>query len=177
MSFIEWLKKALGCKCEEKDIEITNLQNQIGDLKLTIEALKRTSKSPYEEPEVLGSITNSEVTNLLKPYCNDFHLSDSNYGLTSVAEAKRFSEETKVMARKWMVEHDCDEFSFALMGYWNDGLKQFCFGIAWSNLHAFNIMIDNKKQIWIVEPQSNKFMKIEDVKDNTSYYPFRIVLI
>jgi len=133
---------------------------------------------PKFEPKKLRIIGISQVANKIKKYCNQVYLSDVIYGLCSMTEAKKFSQQTKVAARKWIKEqHDCDEFSFALMGYWNEGLEQFCFGIAWSRYHAFNIMLDHKKQVWIVEPQNNNFIRIEDIKKNKLYWPIRLILI
>lgn len=75
----------------------------------------------------------------------------------------------------------CDNFSFALMGYWSDGLKSFPFGMAWSQNHAFNFMIDSDKNFWIVEPQTNQWMTLEEAKkasspDGLSYFPIRIMI-
>ena len=167
---MNWLLKLLGCRCEEKNILINNLNLKIDEL--------NKSSTDLIQPKVLGSININEVRDLLKNHSSNIQLSDVYYSLTSVDEAKKYSVETKVFAERWVVEkHDCDEFSFALMGYWNKGLEQFCFGIAWSAGHAFNIMIDSNKQIWIVEPQTNVFTKIEDVKTNNLYYPLRLILI
>ncbi len=152
--------------------------NEIEELRKQIVALKKVSSSVFTEPKKLGEISIFKLADLLKPHCSNVNLSDKTYSLTSVAEAKRFSEETRVFTRKWIdKQHDCDEFSSALNGYWNDGLKQFAFGIAWSQPHAFNIMVDEEKQIWIIEPQTNKFTKIEDMKDNPKYYPLILILI
>lgn len=151
-----------------------------------MEFWKRFIKRQYDywfnnkfiQPERLGAISYWDTLSLLEPHCKDIYLSDMTYGLTSKKEAIKYSIETALQYKKWIKEkHDCDEFSFALMGYWNKGLEQFCFGVAWSKSHAFNIMIDNNKQIWIVEPQNNAFMKIEDVMKNKMYYPFRLILI
>jgi len=148
------------------------------ELNNRIESLQKTPESTFKEPEKLGEISIFELADLFKPYCSNVNMSDRTYSLTSVPEAKRFSAETRVAARKWINEqHDCDEFSSALNGYWNDGLKQFAFGIAWSKPHAFNIMVDEQKQIWIVEPMTNKFTKIEDMKDNVLYFPLILILI
>lgn len=169
-SFIDWLKKVLGCEEEKFREEILLLEERIETLK------KMVNQEEFEEPKILGTISNIEINSLLKPYCDDVHCSDRVYGLTSVTEAKEYSETTKVSINKWKSEEfDCDEFSFALMGYWNLDLYQFAFGIAWSDWHAFNIMIDNNKQIWIIEPQSNKFMKIEDIK--YPFSPLKVVMI
>jgi len=165
-------------------LELADLNNQISILtkenvilKEQIEALK-SSETTIIEPDKLAETSYGELKILLSPYCSNIYLSDNVYGLTSVEQAKIFSNETRVMAKKWVEEqHDCDEFSFALMGYWNDGLKQFAFGIAWSDKHAFNIFINEKKEIYIVEPQTNKFIPLEEAMKNSLYYPLRVVLI
>lgn len=173
MDIIESIRRMFGCKCKEKDADIA-------ELKLDNAALQKSLKANdnVPEPKRLDIIIGGSLRKLLAPYTKSLHLSDNVYGLTSQRNAKNFSIQTKVAANKWLSEkHDCDEFSFALMGYWNRGLSQFAFGIAWTNAHAFNIMVDNNKQIWIVEPQTNKFTKIEDMQNNTSYSPIEIILI
>ena len=158
--------------------EIANSELEIESLKKQINSLKKPAVSKITQPKKLGDTTIFELADMFKPHCKNVNFSDRSYSLTNVTEAKRFSEQTKVAARKWINEqHDCDEFSSALNGYWNDGLKQFAFGIAWSKPHAFNIMVDDKKQIWIVEPMTNKFTKIEDMKNNSKYYPLTLILI
>lgn len=162
--------------------EYSTLLSQITELQEQVKSLKELANqtSALIEPKKLGTITINELKSLLLPYVpvGSLYLSDRIYGLTSVEEAKRFSAETKIFARTWVEElHDCDEFSSALNGYWNDGLSQFAFGIAWSSPHAFNILVDEKKQVWIVEPQTNKFTKIEDMKNNTTYSPLKLILI
>jgi len=159
--------------------KIQNTNEIIESLREQVKELKRVmSIETLNEPEMKGKITIYELNTLLKPHCTDLHLSDRIYSLTNVTQAKKYSNETKVYTKEWISEqHDCDEFSSALNGYWNRGLKQFAFGIAWSKSHAFNIFVDDKKQIYIVEPQSNKFTKIEDMKKNKRYYPLTLILI
>ena len=167
---------------EELNAQIVKLKKDIEDYKQQVKELKLLidTNPPIKEPKRLATLTSLEVYTALQPHVSSLsivHCTDKTYGATSVTEAKKFSNETKIQAREWIEEkYDCDEFSFALMGYWNDGLEQFAFGIAWSATHAFNIMVDNNKQVWVVEPQSNKFIKIEDIKNDTSYYPFQMVM-
>jgi hypothetical protein len=138
-------------------------------------ALKQ--KQNLAEPKKLGLITLKEIHTLLSPLCQTF-ISDENFNTTSKEEAMKFTEETKVQNDKWVAEnHDCDNFSFALMGYWSQGLYSFPLGIAWSGLHAFNIMVDDDKQIWIIEPQTNKWMTLEEAKVNPMYFPLRVIMI
>jgi hypothetical protein len=78
-------------------------------------ALKQ--KQNLAEPKKLGLITLKEIHTLLSPLCQTF-ISDENFNTTSKEEAMKFTEETKVQNDKWVAEnHDCDNFSFALMGY------------------------------------------------------------
>ena len=163
---------SLKSAIEIKDNKITELNGEIDILKKLLE------DGIGEEAELFGAIINPNLRKLLIPHSKVVNLSDLNYGLTTVEEAKRFTKSTKVSVKEWKEEsYDCDEFSFALMGYWNLGLYQYAFGIAWTKLHAFNIMVDNKKQIWIVEPQTNMFYKIEDKKRDVNYYPMEIIMI
>ena len=157
---------------EDKKNKIIELNEEISDLKELLEDDDR------EEAECFGTITNADLRGLLISHSKTVKLSDMIYGLTTVEEAKEFTKATRISINEWKKEEfDCDEFSFALMGYWNLDLYQFAFGIAWTKTHAFNIMIDSDKQIWIVEPQTNRFYKIEDKKDQEAYYPMDIIMI
>lgn len=135
-------------------------------------------KSLKKTPKELGTISNSRVNELLLPLCSNLFLSDGSYSTTSKAEATAFTKSSMIDTDNYIAEkHDCDNYSYALTGYWSDSLYSFCFGIAWSNTHAFNIMIDYNENIWIVEPQTNKWLTLEEAKLNKQYYPFRLILI
>ena len=143
---------------------------------------KKLHPEEFETPEIYGKVAGWEVGRDMKPYLddpNDFFVSDSKYNTTSKSEAWKFCEKTRVEALEYQSEgQDCDDFSVALYGYWARGLENFPFGIAWSRKHAFNIMYDNEKKIWIIEPQSNTWHRIEDIEeDNDMYYPSRLILI
>lgn len=64
---------------------------------------------------------------------------------------------------------DCDDISLlycsvlSYSAYISQLKKQPAMAIAWSNSHAFNIIIDNKNNIWIIEPQNGEIIgKIND---------------
>ena len=131
-------------------------------------------------PKSMGKVNISEIKTLLQNnlQCSNVYISDVNLDTTTWQEAKKFSEETMVTASKYMLEsHDCDNFSFALMGYWSEGLKSFAFGIAWSTKHAFNIMIDYRKNVFIIEPQTNEYLTISQAKSRGLYFPIKFVLM
>jgi len=187
------LLKQLVCKNELKRIAdmlntintqkqtINDLQNENSALKQENETLK--SANNITEPPVLGTITFQEVYNILRQLTPIVFISDSYFKTTSMEEARKFCINTKVWTKKWVLEdHDCDDFSFAMQGYWHQGLYSFAFGIMWSETHAFNFLIDNNKQLWIVEPQNNNFYTLEQAKnirlpDGSGYLPIRFAML
>ena len=153
--------------------QILALMNENADLKNSLN---------IAEPVSYGTITYSEDYNILRGLSPEVYLSDSFFNLTDMESAKVFTKETKVAYRAWTAQdHDCDNFSFALMGYWSEGLKSFATGIVWSDNHAFNIMIDKNKVIWIIEPQNNTYMTIDEAiaksKGSLHYFPIRMVIL
>lgn len=155
-------------------VDIQPYLDKISSLEAEIKALKGKRNAPRHT----GNITYDEINKILAPITENLFLSDSVFKLTSKEEAERFTEETKLKYEKYEEEKfDCDNFSFALMGYWSQALESFAFGIAWSKNHAFNILIDDKKQIWIVEPQTNEYYKFGDIKKLKLYYPIRLILL
>ena len=94
-------------------------------------------------------------------------------------DAKVYVEASGVQYRKWIEEnHDCDNFSLALLGYWSEGLYSFAFGYARSKTHAFNVMINEKTELWICEPQDNKWYQYDFfLKINSEQYKITEVLM
>lgn len=184
MGFNEILKRLSGCKdttylsqIDELNKKISELNNQVISLNKQIEVLKQNVK--IVEPKPLGSLTYGETSTILSKYAKTYFISDEYFNLTSREEATRFCEDTKVKYKQWVINnHDCDNFSFALMGYWSEGLKSFAFGMAWTDAHAFNFMIDDKKRVWVVEPQSNSWTLVENVSNKQMYgTPWRVAIL
>lgn len=149
-------------------MEIIKLSEEITRLDEEINLLTPVKLT---EAKSHGKITLQEVDAALQALnISDINLSDLSYDLTSMTEAKKFCEETKVQLRDWEEEtHDCDNFSYALMGYWSQGLMSFAFGIAWSSSHAFNIMFDKNKILWVCEPQTNTWTLYSEIRKNPRY--------
>jgi len=160
--------KLLSDSIKEKLSQIIILQKQNNELAKTINELNKETENAIWYPAYLGIIDYEQVSEILKKTgITKFSLSDNYFQTTSMEEAKRYSELSKINRRKWKEEdHDCDNFSYALLGYWSEGLKSYAFGYARSKNHAFNIMIDNQKTIWICEPQTNKWFKYKDNSDS-----------
>ena len=149
---------------------ITSLNNQI-------ENFKSADGGSTSEPLSLATISIFELNDILRKLkINRISLSDDVYSLTSMEQAKKYVKASGVFKRKWVKDkHDCDNFSYELLGYWSKGLESFAFGYARSNNHAFNIMLDNNKVLWLCEPQTNVWIKYEENKD--SKYKITEVLI
>jgi len=162
--------------------EIKALNDKVTDLEAKLKVYQNTNKK-IEVPKITGQITHSEVAGLLAPLTNNLNISDLKFSTCSKEEAEKFSEKSMVQTAKYVTEHhDCENFSYALNGYWSDSLYSFPFGIAWSSNHAFNIFISDDRQVWIVEPQTNKYYTLEEAKtksspDGVSYTPIRLILI
>jgi len=133
------------------------------------------------QPKVYNKIHITQLNKYLTPLCKNIYLSDEQYDLTSVEEAKKYCGQSGVQYRKYSEFWDCDNYSAALVGYWNENLTSFCFGICWSSTHAFSIMLDKDYKIWVIEPQTNEWLALEDIQKNPKaykkYYPFQLILI
>jgi hypothetical protein len=188
-----WLRILLGSPEDSLSEEINKLtktiydqQNSITQLNTSITDLQNklytlSSVIDPTQPSSLGTISYNEVNNILNNMQSAVYISDNFFQTTTMDIARVYSAKSKVWAEKWTAEnHDCDNFSFALNGYWSEGLYSFAFGIAWSDNHAFNFFIDNNKQLWIVEPQTNEYMTLDQAKKHPGtqhYYPWRLAVL
>lgn len=133
-------------------------------------------------PKCIQTITLKKMKKIFKDKdILDVHFTDNLYSLTTLGQAKSFSRKTQVQDLIYYKEKfDCDDFSFTLKSHWCKGIEGFAFGIAWSKSHAFNIAIvldDQKPELYIVEPQDNLWFKVEDLKENETYWPLRLVVL
>ena len=173
--FWSWITGFIITENQQLEDTIIQKDEEISKLNIVIEKLK--IRKDLDFPKSYGQIKLNEVFSLLSKVSSQVYISDDFLDLTTQTEASKFSEETAVMYRTWVSEqHDCDNFSFALNGYWSDGLKSFAFGIAWSQIHAFNIMVDKDLEIWIVEPQTNKWTLLEEVTDS-KYKDIKLIVM
>ncbi len=108
-------------------------------------------------------ITGVDIGQNLKQYCQNLWLSDGAAVLINDADMKNFLENNPVNNRKYITEyHDCDDYSFELMGDVSDIFPQGAFGMVWGNrlgdgaAHAWNFYINQDKQVKYVEPQTDK---------------------
>lgn len=158
--------------------ELSILDNKI------IELQNQVNNSALGTPKVIGKITIEELADIFITKLGiPSTFSDMWFSTTTLEEAFKFVQATNVYNRTYQPEiYDCDNFSMALLGYWNQSFYSFPFGYAiggsdGKQTHEFNIFVDEKKDVYIVEPQTGIFIPIEQAKTNKLYWPIQMVRI
>ena len=143
-------KKFLLEKVETQRIQITDLQAKIF--------------TPQPLPKTSGELSYLSLKKLLKDKTKALFLSDQSYKLIYLQSMKEFLANDDTDSKTWIKQyHDCDDFSYRLMGQASTPeWACLAFGIAWSKTHAFNIFVSANKNIYLIEPQSDKVIKLED---------------
>ena len=152
--------------------------------RILAEIFGRTPKKPTS----LGSINSIELEKLIPVknkkdgiiYLNhpNKYITDYKYKLCSLGQISDFLFHDNVSFQKFREEtNDCDNFAIQLAGRLNEAFPGFAVGFAMSDNHAFNIFVDYEKQIWFIEPQTDKIFSLEKAKKDKRYYPLKIILI
>jgi hypothetical protein len=143
--------------------------------------ISKTSIPAIPAPEIYGKIENAELRKILKITCpyGSIYLSDLKYDLTSKDEIERFLWGDKTNEYTYKKEFmDCDDFSYRLMGNLSiPGWSSLAFGIAWSGKHAFNIFLDHKERLWIVEPQNDSVISSKQAEKLDMYKGIKLVIM
>lgn len=127
--------------------------------------------------KILGKIEAKKLHSLLKKKFSKWfnkpaiYLVDRKYLLTSKEEIVRFLEYDKTDEEDYNDLFDCDNFAFRLLGQiMIQGWKGICLGAAFSKVHAFNLFVDNQKDIYVIEPQGDHIWKIDEVPKKYKKY-------
>jgi len=123
------------------------------------------------KPVNTQEIDNIELISLLisEFLITNIEMSDMKYKTAPYEEYERFLEYDDTDKILYIPEwFDCDDFSVRLHGnitipYWS----ALAFGEIWvkkpGNVgHAVNFFVDNKRRVWIVEPQNDKIFIMPD---------------
>jgi len=113
----------------------------------------------------------SEILSLLRSEFGDdtaIFLSDEKYRSIPKSEFGKLLKMDDTDKSKYIpIFYDCDDFSFRLMGQLSIGDEaSLPFGIIWvktpKSAHALNVFIDDKEQVWLVEPQNDTIFKMPE---------------
>lgn len=116
-----------------------------------------------------GRISFDDTRDLLKEYAfvGNIRISDNFFTLANKDNMVKLVSLSPVRFRRYQKEiYDCDDFSFTFMGLYRFLIPNFAVGIIWSRTHAYNFFIDSDRNVWGVEPQSNKVFRIVDKKED-----------
>jgi len=116
---------------------------------------------------------------LRKQFSNaNIHIADSDYSAPTLNEFEAWLLEDTVNTKAYHPEwYDCDDFARALrckifkMGqsYKTTLTVAYCEGYASGEYHAYNLLIDNKDQIYIIEPQNDRCTPVAESKYRTEF--------
>ena len=110
------------------------------------------------QPTIQGTITSLEIYKLIKT--DNINQLDKQYNLYSFQQIKDFLLKNQLNFNKFKEElYDCDDFALHLMSEIKKEFHGIPFGFVINKGHAFNIFIDENKQVWFVEPQSDRMYK------------------
>ena len=73
--------------------------------------------------------------------------------------------------------NDCDDFAIHLWSKVKKDYPLLSFGFVLSSGHAFNIFIDNNLEIWIVEPQTDELISLDNAKKKDLYKNFKLIIM
>ena len=102
-----------------------------------------------------------QKTLLKYSYSINIRLSDRTYKTSSKEQIEQLVKLIPIKYLKYKKEvFDCDDFSFTFIGLCRLIIPNFAVGIIWNDKHAFNFFIDDKLNVWGIEPQTGKIFKL-----------------
>jgi hypothetical protein len=118
---------------------------------------KTTNLIPTKKVQVTSNYI-FDILNKITPSATHIYISDSLYWLCSKQDIDNFISQDDTNKMGYITEErDCDDFSYRLMGQLSiPDWSGIAFGIVWTNVHAFNCLIDESGKFYFVEPQSGK---------------------
>ena len=121
---------------------------------------KKKESAPVPLPYT-PSVTADRIKILLTPFTTNLWLSDGVFKYMTKESLAQFLASDPINSRIYKAEsHDCDDFSYELMGHVSGWNSDNTFGIVWGQNasgvgHAWNFFVDENEKVWFVEPQTD----------------------
>jgi len=102
---------------------------------------------------------------ILTPFTTNLWISDGVFRYMTKESLAQFLASDPINTRVYKTEtHDCDDFSYELMGHVSEWNSDNTFGIIWGlntggQPHAWNFFVDENEKVWFVEPQSDSIFE------------------
>jgi len=164
----QWLDKIrefLACSKEKREL-LQTTEVLLEKIRLLKEAQEIVDPQPT--PEHGEEISNSSLSYHLTKACPNarIFLSDRLYKTIYYNSMKDFLKWDKTNEYIYKTEYyDCDDFSYRLHGMLSTpGWADLAAGIAWSKTHAFNVFMSASKKLYLIEPQSDKIIPINEAQ-------------
>jgi hypothetical protein len=105
------------------------------------------------------------------------HFADNEYWAAAFDDIMAFLHWDLTNRNRYIAEtYDCDDFSFRLKGQFTvPGWSQVPSFIVWTQLHAFNAVIDAAGKLWFIEPQNDLIFEPSE-KMHEQYKNVRIII-
>jgi len=133
-----------------------------------------------EQPQIISYTELNNIIPYIKEQAGTIYLNNPNLKTLDYEYAlltkKQVEEFLKSDWTNWKIyrkeKFDCDDFAIVLWGKFHEKFGNCSVGFACSNEHAFNIFIDDKKKLWLIEPQTDKIFT-----SKLNRYKLKLVLI
>lgn len=117
-------------------------------------------EEPLAPPSSTQEISSGELYVILRNRFSTkgvLYLSDRRYKLCNIKDVRRFCQADRTNRMKYVEEdYDCDDFSYRLMGQFSiPGWSELAFGIMWTEKDALNCFVDEAKNLWFLDPQTD----------------------
>lgn len=151
------------------------LENSIKALQDKVNSInyqKSNNAMSYPVQQKIMTLPNLQSTMINNGIFGYIDYADNLYSVPKKDDVIAFLVQSGIPKEQYKNEvHDCDDFArefWTLANNDSDTTAQYNYTIAYarSSNHAFNLLLDESNQIWIIEPQSGLAYTLEQVKTN-----------
>ena len=108
----------------------------------------------------------------------DIVIMDRKYRLIKEKEIFNFLKLDLLDLKFYSADYnDCDDYAIRLFGRIKEKAKGLAFGFIISDSHAYNMFINENKEVKFLEPQSDKIYTLKQIKSKRNYYPIKLILM
>ncbi|HHQ44526.1 MAG TPA: hypothetical protein ENN13_00115 [Candidatus Altiarchaeales archaeon] len=118
------------------------------------------------------AITYEQVKDILSFYTSEYRVQDKTYRTYTKGEIEAYSLINLEKLKAYIDDlYDCDDYSMSFMNSAKSKMPYAPLGVAHiynpnaggeNKKHALNFFIDEKKKVWMIEPQDGKIFKKPD---------------
>lgn len=133
-----------------------------------IPQIQRTNEVQIKNWQIQSILTKAGVNNCI--------ITDTIKGLLPASVYREVTQLSYVYHRQYIAEKfDCEDFSAVMYGTFTELIPNACFGlihvqrIAEKDTHCVVFFIDDQKEIWYIEPQTNVVFQTNNYKPYFAY--------